>query len=614
MNFLTNINLGQNELQNAKIQNLATAPENPVAGQVYFNTATNKYMGYNGAKWVDLGYEHPSTHTIAQISGLQSALDGKSATSHNHDSAYKPASYVPAWGEVTGKPSTFTPASHTHAEYANQNAFSNVKVGSTTIAADTATDVLEIVAGSNIVLTPDATTDKLTIAANVPAHPSGLHVTQAEKDGWNAKESTSGSQAKADKALADAKTYANQKVAALVGSAPEALDTLQELAAAVEGNQAGVTDLLEQVGKKADTTYVNTELGKKANSSHTHDYAPTTHNHNASQITAMTGYAKATAVAAIGTADTLNIAIGKLEKALDGKQASGSYASASHNHDSAYKPASYVPAWADVTGKPSTFAPAGHNQASNTINAMTGYAKAETASAIAVADTLNVAIGKLEKALDGKQASGSYAASNHNHDANYLGKTATAAAATKLATARTINGVAFDGTANITVADSTKVAPTGTIVANRIAVFNDTTGKVIKDSGFTIATSVPSGAKFTDTVYTHPTNHPASVITQDANNRFVTDAEKSNWNGKAAGNHNHNGTYTRKYAANIGNGTLTTIRVTHNLASEDVTVLVKEVASKQVIFTDIQIIDANNIDILFASAPAANAYRVVVTG
>ena len=32
--------------------------------------------------------------------------------------------------------------------------------------------------------------------------------------------------------------------------------------------------------------------------------------------------------------------------------------------------------------------------------------------------------------------------------------------------------------------------------------------------------------------YTHPTNHPPSIITQDASNRFVTDAEKSAWNAK----------------------------------------------------------------------------------
>ena len=45
----------------------------------------------------------------------------------------------------------------------NQKAFSNVKIGSTTIAADSKTDTLNIVAGNNITLTP--TNDKITIAA-----------------------------------------------------------------------------------------------------------------------------------------------------------------------------------------------------------------------------------------------------------------------------------------------------------------------------------------------------------------------------------------------------------------------------------------------------------------
>ena len=39
--------------------------------------------------------------------------------------------------------------------------------------------------------------------------------------------------------------------------------------------------------------------------------------------------------------------------------------------------------------------------------------------------------------------------------------------------------------------------------------------------------------------YTHPATHPASVIAQDATNRFVTDAEKATWSGKAAGVHTH---------------------------------------------------------------------------
>ena len=48
---------------------------------------------------------------------------------------------------------------------ANQNAFSNIKVGSTTIAADSKTDTLTVAAGANITLTPDASGDTLTIAA-----------------------------------------------------------------------------------------------------------------------------------------------------------------------------------------------------------------------------------------------------------------------------------------------------------------------------------------------------------------------------------------------------------------------------------------------------------------
>lgn len=147
-----------------------------------------------------------------------------------------------------------------------------------------------------------------------------------------------------------------------------------------------------------------------------HNYAPATHDHNASQVTKMTGYAKPTTAGSIAATDSLNAAIGKLEKALDGKQASGSYASSSHNHDGVYRPISYVPSWGEVTGKPSTFAPSSHNQASSTINAMTGYEKPTTTSAIATTDTLNSAIGKLEKALDGKQASGSYAPASHTSD------------------------------------------------------------------------------------------------------------------------------------------------------------------------------------------------------
>lgn len=53
--FLSHINLNQNELQNAVVQRLATAPSSPSEGQVYFDTTLDKLGVYNGVSWAYMG-------------------------------------------------------------------------------------------------------------------------------------------------------------------------------------------------------------------------------------------------------------------------------------------------------------------------------------------------------------------------------------------------------------------------------------------------------------------------------------------------------------------------------------------------------------------------------
>ena len=77
-------------------------------------------------------------------------------------------------------------------------------------------------------------------------------LTSAKVQEWDEKETVSGSQQKANKALSDAKSYADTKIASMVGSAPETLDTLKELADALGNDPNFATTIATQIGGKVD--------------------------------------------------------------------------------------------------------------------------------------------------------------------------------------------------------------------------------------------------------------------------------------------------------------------------------------------------------------------------
>jgi phage-related tail fiber protein len=68
-----------------------------------------------------------------------------------------------------------------------------------------------------------------------------------------------------------------------------------------------------------------------------------------------------------------------------------------------------------------------------------------------------------------------------------------------------------------------------------------------------------------------------------------------------------------KHTATIGNGTAKVFTITHSMATEDVTVCVYNATTKAMEWTQVNIVDTNNVRIEFNTAPATNGYRVVIT-
>lgn len=107
-------------------------------GKIYVDLTSNKTYRWSGSSFVVIS----ETLALGETSTTAYRGDrGKIAYDHSQ------VVHAPSNAEV------------------NQNAFSNVVIGSTTIAADSKTDTLTLVAGSNVTITPDATNDKITISS-----------------------------------------------------------------------------------------------------------------------------------------------------------------------------------------------------------------------------------------------------------------------------------------------------------------------------------------------------------------------------------------------------------------------------------------------------------------
>lgn len=210
-------------------------------------------------------------HSISDVSNLQNTLNAK-ATQNSLDSHTSDTTKHITSTERTSWNSAKTHADSAHAPsnaQANQNAFSNIKVGDTTISADTTTDTLTLV-GSNVTITPDATNDKVTIAVA-----SGSTSAKGIVQLTNSTSSTSTTTAATPNSVKSAYDLANtaktnaataqSKADSAYSLAESKVDSLSDL-----GITATATELNYMDGV---TSNVQTQLDGKSGTGHTHNYA-----------------------------------------------------------------------------------------------------------------------------------------------------------------------------------------------------------------------------------------------------------------------------------------------------------------------------------------------------